>query len=271
YVVAPPGQQPTPGELREFLSARLPGYLVPAAFVVLDRLPLTANGKVDHAALPAPEAGRPHLRSGYGAPRGPAEEVLAGIWAEVLGLDRVGVDDDFFALGGHSLLAVRLFARIEAVLGKRLPLAALSQGPSVAQLAELLSRQGWVPPWSPLVPIQPEGSRPPLFGIHGGGGQGLIYRALAAPLGRGQPLYGAPPPGRGGREACLDRVEDMAAVYLEAIRKLQPRGPYYLAGLSFGGLVAFEMALRLHAERETVAFLALSDTKFAVTGVRSSG
>ncbi len=248
-------------EIREHVSRLLPAYMVPSAFVVLHRLPLTANGKVDRAALPAPRAEREESARGYLAPRSQAEQALAAIWAQVLGLERVGVEDNFFELGGHSLLAIRLFAAIEAELGKRLPLAALFEGPSIARLAELLSRDGWVPPWSPLVPIQPEGSRPPLFCIHGGGSQVLIYRNLAVRLGREQPLYGLQPVGLDGRQPGLERVEDMAATYLQAIRTRQPCGPYYLAGLSFGGVVAFEMAQQLRAQGQEVALLALFDTQ----------
>src|SRR5579862_936064 len=235
--------------------------MVPSALVVVDRFPLTPNGKVDRKALPAPDTSRPVLGQQYVAPESEVEQKLAKVWAEVLGLDCVGVHDNFFDLGGHSILAVRLFVRMEAVFNKRLPVALLFEAPTVAQLARHLTQTDTAQlPWSPLVPIQPSGSKPPFFCIHGGGTQVLIYRSLARYVGNDQPLYGLQPQGGDGRLPCINRVEDMATLYLQAMRTVQPHGPYYLGGLSLGGMVAVEIAQRLRAEGEETAFLALFDT-----------
>jgi thioesterase domain-containing protein/aryl carrier-like protein len=268
YLVADREQPPTVSALHQFLKEKLPEHMVPAAFVLLEALPLTPNGKVDRRALPAPEEvahSERRLRA-QGAreilvrPRNATEASLAEIWEQVLGVRPLGVRDNFFERGGHSLLAVRLFARIKKRFGRDLPLAVLFQAPTVEQLAPLLHEEGESPLWSSLVPIQPGGSRPPLFCAHPNGGGVLCYRDLARYLGPDQPVYGLQALGLDGKEPRHTRVEEMAAHYVREIRTLQPEGPYYLAGLSFGGLVAFEMAHQLHAQGHPVALLALLDT-----------
>jgi thioesterase domain-containing protein/acyl carrier protein len=233
--------------------------MIPGAFVELDELPLTRNGKVDRRALPAPpdETERPaHGRP----PSTPTERCVAEIWKDVLGVADIGVDDDFFRLGGHSVLAARIFARIEDALGIRLPLALLPQAPTVARLADAIDRRGWESAWEALVPLQPKGSKPPLFCIHPIGGNVVGYIDLARRLGEDQPLYGLQAVGLDGRRPRHKRIEDMADHYVREIRELQPEGPYHLAGSSFGGTIAFEMAHRLHAQGCSVAFLGMFDT-----------
>jgi amino acid adenylation domain-containing protein len=257
YVV--PKQEPAPpsSELRRFLQVQLPTYMVPAAFVLLDVLPLTPNGKIDRGALPAPDLGRLELRDAVVAPRTAIEEVLIDIWTAVLKLDQVGIHDNFFDLGGHSLLAVQLFARINKLLGIKLPLASLFQAPTVAQLASLLSHEGQVPSWSSLVAIHPSGCHPPFFCVHGHGGDVLGFQALAYHLGPDQPFYGLQTHVLDGAPVHYSNIEDMAAHYIEEIHTVQPAGPYYLGGYCFGGVVAFEMARQLHAQGQTVALLVL--------------
>jgi thioesterase domain-containing protein len=177
-----------------------------------------------------------------------------------LGLDRVGVHDDFFELGGHSLLAVSLFARIEKAFGKRLPLASLFQAPNVEALAKLLREEEPLTHWSSLVAIQPEGPRPPFYVVRAIGGNILNYRDIARHLPPDQPLYGLQAAGLDGTRPPHTRVEDMAADYIAEMRRLQPEGPYYLGGSSFGGLVAFEIAQQLRAQGQSVGLLALFDT-----------
>jgi thioesterase domain-containing protein len=193
-------------------------------------------------------------------PRDRMELQLVRIWEKVLGRQPIGVRDNFFELGGHSLLAVRLFAEIRKLFGHDLPLATLFQAPTVEQQASCLHADGPVASWSSLVPIQPAGTRPPFFCIHGAGGNVLNYRWLAQYLGTDQPVYGLQSQGLDGRTLGPQQIEEMAAHYLTEIRSVQPRGPYHLGGGSFGGVVAFEMARQLEAQGEVVALVALFDS-----------
>ena len=222
-------------ELREFLRERLPDYMVPASFVTLAALPLSPIGKVDRKALPPP--GQQSSETSYVAPFTHAERALAEIWAELLGVERVGVTDDFFALGGHSLLAVRLMARIEQVFGVKLPLATLFEAPSVRPLAEAILGD---PVWrTALVRLHPGGSRRPLFLLHPAGGDVFSYVDLAKRLGTERPVYGLQAVSEGGGQPTM---EDLAARYLAAVREVQPEGPWLLAGWSAGAVTAYEMA-----------------------------
>jgi aspartate racemase len=246
-----------PDELRRFLHEKLPDYMVPSAFAFLDALPLTANGKVDRRALPAPDQSPPGLGKNFVAPRDPVEGQLKGIWEEVLGIQPIGVEDNFFSLGGHSLLAVRLIARIEKTFGKKIPVSAIFQSPTIAQLARTLCAGERSAGGSAVVAIQPQGTRPPLWLVHGvGGGMFWGYTNLSRYLGAEQPVYALKSRGlEGGDE--FDRIEDMAAAYVKELRAFQPHGPYFLGGYCFGGDVAYEMARVLEAQRQRVALLAL--------------
>jgi amino acid adenylation domain-containing protein len=260
YLVARPDAAPSGGDLRAFLRERLPDYLVPSAFVPLPALPLTANGKLDRQALPAPDPQTAAPPEGYVAPRNPAEGRLAGIWQEVLGVERVGVHDDFFALGGHSLLAVRLLAALDKQLGVRLPLATLFQNATVAELTARIRNPDPDPTPSVLVPLQPHGSSPPFFCVHPAGGVAVVYADLARALGADRPFYGFQARGLDGEQEPCTRVKDMAADYAEALHAIQPEGPYLLGGWSMGGVVAFEMARQLQAQGGEVALVALLDS-----------
>jgi amino acid adenylation domain-containing protein len=251
-------------ELRSFLKTKLPEYMSPAIFVALDALPLTPNGKVDRRALPAPDESRRDLEQAYVAPRNQLEEQLAALWANVLQLKSIGIRDNFFELGGNSLLAARLFAQIENRFGKHLPLSTLFRFPTIEQLANSLHDSDTSKPWSSLVAIQPEGSRPPLFCVHAAGANVLIYRPLSRHLGNDQPVYALQAQGLDGRTSPLTTVEDMAALYIEEMRAVQPQGPYFLLGASFGGLVIYEMAQQLLAARQEVALLAMLNTNCPV-------
>jgi aspartate racemase len=252
------------GELRAFLKTRLPEYMSPATFVALDALPLTPNGKVDRRSLPLPDASQRDLEQAYVAPRDQLEEQLATLWANVLQKKSIGVHDNFFELGGNSLLAARLFAQIENRLGRHLPLATLFKFPTVEQLANSLRDTDTFKPWSSLVAIQPEGSRPPLFCVHAAGANVLIYRPLSRHLGNDQPVFALQAQGLDGQTSPLTTVEEMAAVYIREIRAFQPQGPYFLLGASFGGLVIYEMAQQLLAQGEEVALLAMLNTNCPV-------
>jgi amino acid adenylation domain-containing protein len=246
-------------ELRAFLGSRLPEHMLPAAFVPLAALPLTASGKVDRGALPAPEQERPSIRTEYLAPRNAVEQSLSEMWSKVLGIDSIGIDDDFFELGGQSLQVIQVVFRIRSRLGRDLPLSSLQRASTIRALAELLGQGAAPSHFNPLVCLQPAGERRPFFCIHGAGGQVLRYIPLARALGTGRPFWALQAPGLGPGEKPFTTVEEMAACYLDAIREVQRTGPYLLGGYSLGGLIAYEMARRLEAEGERVAFLGLID------------
>ena len=260
YLVPTWAQAPDLDTLREHLKRQLPDYMVPAAFVILEKFPLTPNGKVDRRALPVPDLARTQTKADFLAARDDIEARLAGIWEKVLGVRPIGVRDNFFELGGHSLMGVRLFAQIEKHFGKKLLIASLFQAPTVGQLAHLLRENKTLMTCSSLVAIQPAGTRPPIFFMHGAGGGNLWgYANLAPHLGADQPVYGLESRGMRGLEE-FNRIEDMAAHYLKEIRTVQPRGPYYLGGYCFGGNVAYEAARQLHEQGEQVALLALMES-----------
>jgi acyl-CoA synthetase (AMP-forming)/AMP-acid ligase II/thioesterase domain-containing protein len=253
----------TAGEIREFAAARVVGFKVPRRVVFVSEIPRSATGKVQRSGLAAklglmvPGHIQPAEKTRFTAPRTPVETKLADIWAHVLGLGRVGVNDDFFELGGHSLQAAHLFAQIAQVFGKNLPLSILFQAPTVEQLAGIISQEGQSTAWSSLVAIQPAGSNPPFFCVHGHGGDILRLRDLARHLGLDQPFYGLQAQGLDEKQARHSRIEEMAAHYVQEIRTLQPEGPYFLGGYCFGGKVAFEMAQQLYTQGQKVALLAM--------------
>jgi len=269
YVVAAPGAPaPDPAALRAHATARLPAAMVPAAWVTLPRLPLTANGKVDRARLPAP--GREHLAAAASGrqPRGRTERRVAQAFEEVLGVRSVGAKDDFFALGGHSLLAVELFGKLERIGGRRLPLATIFEAPTPRALAACLDGEASTSRWDNLVALKPQGSRPPLFVVSAGDGNLVGFAPLARNLPPEQPLYGLQPSGLDGRRPLDRGIEAMASRYLEQVREVQPSGPYLLAGRCNGATVAYEMAQRLRAEGEQVPLLAALDSDPPPAGPR---
>lgn len=261
YVVCTADCTLTNQQMRDFLQQKLPEYMVPAAFVILDSLPLLPSGKVDRRALPEPELVKQDSAGNGVAPRDEWELKLAEIWQQVLGTPVDSIQDDFFELGGNSLLAVSLFAQIEQQFGKSLPLASLIQAPTIESLANLLRQEEEVT-GSSLVPIQPQGSNPPFFCVHGEHGEVLCFRELARYLGSEQPFYAFRAQGESGEQAPRKRIEDMAAAYIAQMRTIQPQGPYFLGGYCFGGWVAFEMARQLQAQGEEIAFLALLESDF---------
>ncbi|QLE55362.1 amino acid adenylation domain-containing protein [Nostoc sp. TCL26-01] len=262
YVVSQQQPAPTTRELRHYLRHKLPDYMIPSSFVFLANLPLTPNGKVDRLALPAPDLTYSEIRENFIAPRNNLEEQLTQIWETVLGIQPIGVQDNFFDLGGNSLLAVRIFTEIEHKFSQKLPLAALFPSGTVEAIAHLIHQQKYKSEhlWSSLVAMQPQGSKPPLFLIHSLGGEILCYRHLVNHLGLEQPVYGLQPQGLDGQQPPLVRIEDIAAHYIQEIQTIQPQGPYFLAGYSFGGLVAFEMAQQLHRQGEELGLVAMFDT-----------
>ncbi len=248
--------------LTALLKRTLPAYMVPAHFVLLDAFPLTPNGKIDRGALGAPDRSMRPVTQSRVAPRDEMETQLAAIWARVLGVDSVGVDDTYFELGGHSLLAVRLMSDIEHALGQKIPLVSLFQGGTISALAAILRRGVTSIAWPTVVEIQPGGAKPALFCVSPPNVNALGYRSLARYLGPEQPVYGLqaqyPEDMRGEHSQAV--VDELAAEYLEAMRAVQPAGPYQLLGQCRGAHIAFEIARRLNAEGQQTALVGILDT-----------
>ena len=261
YVIAREGQKPDAQVLRDYAKSKLPEYMVPARVMELGAFPQTPNMKIDRKALPAPERDRASLGGVFEPPRTSVEAALAGLWARTLGIERVGRQDNFFDLGGDSLLAVQLFLQIEEEFGQKLSIATLFQARTLEQLAaQIDERPSASQGWTSLVAIQPNGSKPRLFFVHGAGGNVLLYRQLAHHLGPDYPFYGLQSRGLDGKQPYLTCVQDMAMHYMKEIRALQPEGPYYVGGYCMGGTVAYEIAQRLRQAGQEVNLLALLDT-----------
>jgi amino acid adenylation domain-containing protein len=245
------------GPLQRYLQEQLPEYMMPAAFVVLDELPITPNGKLDRRALPAPDRVRSNVDGDFIAPRDSLERELAGIWEEILGVRPIGVRDNFFLLGGHSLAVVRMTAQVEKRLGHRVPLTSLLQGGTIEHLvAAIRGHHGSTQ--SPLVALQPAGLKPPFFCVHAGGNV-YCYQELSRHLGPERPVFALQSTASTNQPAAPATVEQTAAQYVAAILQAQPHGPYHLGGWSMGGVVAYEMALQLEAQSAEVGVVTLLD------------
>jgi amino acid adenylation domain-containing protein len=262
------GELPGPPELRAFIGERLPAYMLPSAWVSLDELPTTPNGKVDLSALPDPLFERETQAGELVAARTDSERELVEIWREMLDVQQIGTSDDFFALGGHSLLAVRLFARIEDRLGVRLPLATLFQSATIAELASVIDRQRestQAIPWASVVPMRSQenqpapGDRPPFFFVDDVRGWLIGYQTLVDGLPDDVPVYGLQAPGVDASSPPIAAIEELAAYYIERMRAFQPHGPYYFGGFCFSGVVAYEMARQLTEQGLQVGMVALID------------
>ncbi len=258
YIVLQPQAILTKTELRQLLKQKLPDYMIPSAFVFLEKFPLTPNGKIDRRALPTPDLTRQDPEDGFVYPHDELELQLTKIWEKVLVCKPISVRDNFSDLGGHSLLAVKLFAEIEKSFQINLPLSTLFQAPTVEELAKFLRHEKEIPGWYSFVPIQSAGSRPILFVIY----HHIYFKDLTRHLGHEQPIYALH---YGIAEATdgvlsLPKMEDLAAHYIEEMRTLQPEGPYFLIGLHCGGVVAYEMAQQLIAQGQQVGLLASLNT-----------
>ena len=247
---------PDQESVRAHLGTVLPDYMVPSAVVRLDAFPLTPNGKLDRKALPAPVTDTTVGR----APRNPTEETLTRLFAEVLGVERVGVDSAFFDLGGTSLLAARLMSRIRDTLGHQAPIGTLFRAPTPAALAERLTgNDGTDTALEVLLPLRASGERVPLFVFHPAGGLSWCYSGLPPRLGAGQPVHGLQARGLQHDEPLPATMDEMAADYAAQMRTVQPHGPYRLLGWSVGGVVAHTVAVHLQRAGEQVDLLALMD------------
>ena len=258
YLVAGPAVTRDPAELRDKLARKLPPYMIPSFFVFLDSMPLNINGKVDRKALPPVDHTRELQERDL--PLDDIEKRLVAIWQEVLNVKQVGVHEDFFGLGGDSLLATHLLLTIEKAFARRMPLAIISKASNISQQAEFL-RNGIAEDFgSVLIPIQTNGNKSPLFCIGGKGGNPIRFQRLPEYLSTDQPVYFFRSRGFEAGERIQTTIEEIAADYLREVKKIQPAGPYHFLGESSGGLVAYEMAQRLHTEGQTTALLGMLDT-----------
>ncbi|MDH3444199.1 MAG: AMP-binding protein, partial [Deltaproteobacteria bacterium] len=260
YVVPNEDASPTVTELRHALAQVLPEHMIPSRFVFLDKFPLAPNGKVDRKALPVPDRTRPELEEGFVAPRTATEKTLATMWAKLLDLNQVGIRDNFVELGADSLQVVRLFTAIEEQFNVRLTISNVFEDVTIEQLAKKIDQASPRTSASSLVAIQPNGDKRPFFCVHELFGDIFCYMNLARHLGPDQPLYALQAKGLDRAETPFSSVEAMAAYYVKQIKTVQPEGPYALGGLSFGGIVAYEMAQQLRAKGEAVSMLALFDS-----------
>jgi amino acid adenylation domain-containing protein len=272
YVVPNDAHRPTIEDLRTHLMTVLPDYMIPSAFAFLDAIPLTPNGKIDRSALPIPGADLSDLSIGYVAPRNQVEHIMAEIWADVLGVKKVGVFDHFFELGGHSLSATRLIARLKSAFQIDLPLRSIFIEPTVAGLSKHLLYDeftqryyhvGEISRWHRLVPAQPKGSRLPLFIVAGFMDADDTLRVLSRlipHLGLDQPVYGFQPRWLDGHSERYSGAEEIASEFLADLRSVQPKGPYLLGGDCAGGIVALATARELLRLGEEVRLLIMFDT-----------
>ncbi len=249
-----------PGEIRRYLKEKLPDYMVPSAFVAMDKFPLTGTLKVNRKLLPAPDYSRDESMVGYVAPQTESEKRLKAIWSTSLGINEIGIHDNFFELGGHSLIAVSMMAEIEKQFGRTLPLSKLMENSTINSLAGLLEQDNVEMEFQALVAIQPKGRKPPIYLVHGAGLHVFLFQALTKYMDKDQPIYGIQALGLQTDVDPLETIEEMAAYYISEIIQQNPDGPYALAGYSFGGLIVFEMAQQLRAMGKEVSMLGVLDT-----------
>lgn len=261
YLVPQPGQTVDIAELRRWLRQRLADAMIPTSFIIMEALPITANGKLDRKSLPVPELLSGERKRPLIPPTTPTEQKLVEIWETLLEQQPIGIEDSFFDLGGHSLLAVHLFAQISSEFGQNLPLASLFQDATIRHLANLLDTADAAPQtgWNSLVPIQPEGEAAPFFCVHGITGDILWFRDLGQLIGATRPFYGLQSRGLDGMQEPFKEIPAMADHYIKAIKRIQPQGPYFIGGASFGGTVALEMARQFSENGDEVGLLVIFD------------
>jgi amino acid adenylation domain-containing protein len=269
YVVASHISEVTDVELRQFTQKKLPHYMIPARFEFLSCLPLTANGKVNRNALPAPTAQGRSTCPLRIEPRDSLERDLVVLWERILRVQPVQSTDNFFDLGGHSFAATRLMSEIETLTGRKLPLATLFRTPTVEALANIL-REAEQTPWSSLVSIYDRGSTQPLFLVHGAEGNVMLYRKLADCLQPDVPVYGLQSRGLTGEATHQESIAEMATHYIKEMLEVQPEGPYFIGGYCMGGIIAFEIAQQLQLKGKTVGLVLLLETYNISTAPRKT-
>ncbi|AFY44059.1 non-ribosomal peptide synthetase [Nostoc sp. PCC 7107] len=267
YVVT--NKQDIATQLLPVLQQKLPNYMLPSAFVVIDKLPLTPNGKVDKRSLPTNEIIQANTNQSYVAPRNFTELSLVKLWENLLNVNPIGVTDNFFNLGGHSFLAVRLMAQIHDRFEHGLPLSTLFENPTIEKLATIVSQPSRQSSHTPLVAINSSGSKIPFFCIHGAGGGISHYFNLSRRLGEDYQFYALEDSLEQDKSEIIS-VEATAIRYLQEIQKVQPHGPYLLGGHCYGGVLAFEIAQQLHKQGEKVSLLAIIDAIISETPIEST-
>ncbi|KAA3657013.1 MAG: non-ribosomal peptide synthetase, partial [Chloroflexi bacterium] len=261
FIVLKPNQNASDSALRSYLREKFPLYMVPTDIVLLDALPLTPNGKINRRALQVPEQIHLETDGDFAKPRNEIETKLVAMWEELLGVNPVSVDDNFFEIGGHSLLVVRLFVRIDQEFGVNLPLTSLFKDGTIRHLAKLIYEQNEHTTWSSIVEIHPKADNPNpnFFCVHGVTGDVYWFEALARYMGEDQPFYGFQSRGLDGVQEPLGTIEKMAAHYIEEMCAFQPEGPYFIGGYSYGANIAYEMARQLTEAGREVGLLAILD------------
>ena len=271
YFIAEPSEKPIPkidlqknliAAARECMASFLPEYMLPNTFMLLDKFPLTPNAKIDRKILPDPFLGTSTNNNSTSSKEfNKTEKIIADVWKLILNVNEISLDDDFFLLGGHSLLAVRMMVDLERTIGVKLPLAVLFTNPTIRKLSKLYDSPIDELVWNPLVTIKSSGTRNPIYFAHGISGNVFKYYELAQLLDADQPSYGLQAVGLNGIDKPLSTMKEIAAYHVKEIRLFQPNGPYALAGGSFGGFLAYEMALQLRALGQEVNFLCLFDVE----------
>jgi thioesterase domain-containing protein/acyl carrier protein len=263
YVVVDKERPPPDNEIRHLLRRKLPAYMIPSFIVKLNYFSLTPNGKIDTRALPEPDMSRHEEDIKFIAPRNDIERKLAEIWKRVLGIETVGIRDNFYDLGGDSFLALRAFSHIRRTFNKSFPLVVLFRSPTIEQLADAIKKEEELRSLSPLMLVLQEGgSKRPIFCIHGCLGGVLGYRPLAIHLGEEQPVYGIRAQGIYGEALPHKKHAEMVCCYAEEIQAVQPEGPYILASGGVGGWIAMEVARKLIERGQEVELLFLFDVRY---------
>jgi len=260
YIIRQQGYDFAPTELCSYLKDYLPHYMLPQEWFTLDIFPLTPNGKIDRARLLSCKGEPAESLKKFITPKTTIERRLVKIWAELLNRENIGTQDDFFDLGGHSLLAVRLFAEIERVFGKTLPLSTLFKAPTLGQLADAISQNVSIPENSSVVPLQTAGDKTPLFLIPPAASTSLLFINMVRQLDHDQPVYGLDPVGLYDDRPHFSTVEEMASYNIQEIQRIQPKGPYLIGGICFGVRVAYEMAQQIQRQGQEVGLLIVFDS-----------
>ena len=241
------------------LANKLPDYMVPQDYNQVTQFPKTLNGKIDRKSL-LENASEKKGAAHFTAPRSKTEQIVSAIWKVCLELDNIDIFTNFFELGGHSLIAVKVMVSLEKETGENYPLSSLLEYPTIEKLAKFIDSGRDLSTWSSLTPIKTSGSKAPLYVVHGADHNVLIFETLSRTLDKEQPVYGLQAKGLNGIDEPHDSVEKMAAHYVSEIVESNPTGPYAIAGYSFGGIIAYEMAKILKAQNKKVASLILLDS-----------